>query len=104
MNTKHLSPEVTIWTDGEYAPQVRALLELMGTAVHPLAVGGPRVGEVDELARSLGVDRFDDLRQMLVSHPAAFWLLACRASVDVEDLAGSLHQGTLVLSLEPVAA
>lgn len=104
MAEQALAPEVTIWTDAIAAPTVSALLDVMGSAVRPISVGGPRVTEVDRLARSLGTQRLDDLRKLLVDHPAAYLLLATMHNVTAEELTTALGQGTTVLALEPVAA
>ncbi|MEX0655420.1 MAG: hypothetical protein WD534_01895 [Phycisphaeraceae bacterium] len=98
-----LAPEVTVWADTAGAGAASAVLDRMGSAVRPIGVGGPRVTAVDQLARTLGCAREDDLRKMLVDRPAAFLLLATMRQASVEDVLTAVRQGTLVLALEPVA-
>ncbi|XAL99212.1 hypothetical protein OT109_16725 [Phycisphaeraceae bacterium D3-23] len=97
------APEVTVWADDDHADEAARLLDLMGQSVRPIAVGGPRGGAPADLAKSLGVPGFDDLRQMLVEYPGAFLLLACTQDESPSDLAAALAAGTTVVSLEPAS-
>lgn len=96
--------DAIIWTGVEQAAQVEATLQLMGPAVRPVAIGGPRVAEIDRLARAWGCPHEDDFRQLLRDRPAPFALLASMNGVDHEDLVALLSQGATVLSTEPIAA
>lgn len=104
MPKSRLSPEATIWTDAQHAPVVAALLNLMGSALKPLGVGGPPVAAVSQLAKDLGCDVHDDLRKMCIDRPAAYLLLASHQGVTPDDLHALADQGTTVLSLEPIAS
>ncbi len=95
--------ETTIWTDGRSARTVAAVLDALGPAVRPLAVGGPRADAITDLARQLDRPCEDDLRKLLVHYPAAFVLLATAKGVRPEHLHTAVEHGTTVLSLEPVA-
>ena len=103
MSKGNLSPEVTIWTDAAHAPLCGELLNLMGSALKPIGVGGPPAAEVSRLAKDLDCTPHDDLRKLLVDHPAAYLLLASLDSVTPDDLAAVTQQGTAVLTLEPIA-
>ena len=97
--------EVIVWTDGPRCALVAAALDLMGNAVTVRGVGGPRVAEVDELARRLSCVREDDLRKLVVDHhDAAYLVVADGAFEDVADVAAAAEAGVVVLELEPVAA
>lgn len=93
-----------IWTGVEQAAQTEATLRLMGPAVRPMAIGGPRVMEIDQLARTWACPHEDDFRKLLRDKPAKFVLLASMSEVDHEDLVTLLNQGATVLTTEPIAA
>jgi hypothetical protein len=99
-----LSPEVTLWSDASHAPLTGGVMNLMGSALKPIGVGGPPVAEVSDLAKTLGCDVFDDLRKMCIDRPAAYLLLASLEGVTPDDLHALADQGTVVLTLEPVAS
>ena len=96
--------EAVIWTDGPHAPLISRLLDVMGHAVRVLAVGGPRVAPVAELAHRLGHEPTDDLRHTLISHPAPFAVIATTDAPDAGDLQTAARAGALPLCLEPLAA
>jgi len=96
--------EAVLWTDGPHADLLARLLDLMGESIRVLAVGGPRVAPVADLARRLGHEPTDDLRHMLISHPAAFAVFAAADPPDDEDLAAAARAGARPLCLEPLAA
>lgn len=99
-----LAPEIVVWIDAPRAALVTQLLDVMGAEVKPIGVGGPRVTEVDDLARRLDAPREDDLRKLVVERPAAFLFLATMDGVGHEDLAAAAAQETTILTLEPLAA
>lgn len=92
-----------IWTDGPQAQVVRQIIERLGV-LRVIGVGGPRVAEVDDLARHFQAPREDDLRKLLVERRSPFVLLASMTDVAPEDLVAALHAGATVLTLEPAAA
>lgn len=95
---------VAIWVDAMHAGVARQVLDLMGSAVAPVAVGGRCAAEVGVLAKHLDCPTFDDLRKMLVEHPGAQVLFAAATEAgDGELLEGPGAQGR-VASLEPVEA
>jgi hypothetical protein len=98
------TPTATIWTDGPQAAVVMQILEQLGPDCRVIGVGGPRVSEVDDLARALSVRREDDLRKLLVENRSPFVLLATMADVARDDLAMAVGFGATVLTLEPAAA
>lgn len=104
MSNPSLSPEITVWTDARHATLVAELMNLMGSALKPIGVGGPPVAEVSRLARELACDTHDDLRKLCIDHPAAYLLLASHQGVTPEDLHALAEQGTTVLTLEPIAS
>ena len=93
--------EVTVWTDAGRAELASQVLDLMGSAVLPIGVGGPRVREVEQLAEQLDCPREDDLRKLLVDRPAAFVLLASVSPIQNQDVSEAVAAGTTVLTLEP---
>lgn len=98
------APEVTVWADDARLGTVRALLELMGASVRPIAFGSPRSRAASELADQAEVPMFDDLRQMLVERPAAFVLLGTLDGVGPDDLPMAVAHGSKVIAIEPIAA
>ncbi|MCX5660693.1 MAG: hypothetical protein NTW19_13370 [Planctomycetota bacterium] len=104
MPTAAPAPEVTVWSDDRRAGWVGRVLSLMGPAVKPIAVGGPRSAGVDELGRALGCTPGDDFRKLLVDRPAAFILLATMEGVGRDDIAAALAQDTVILTVEPIAS
>lgn len=96
--------EATVWTDGPRAAKLGEAIDLMGAAVRVIAVGGPRISEVDQLARRFDCAREDDLRKMLIEHPAAFVLLGTLDEATPADLATAVEQGSMMLAIEPAAA
>lgn len=103
MSAKVAASEVVVWTGPGRAPLVAQVLDVMGAAVEPLGVGGPRVGAVADLAASLGCGYEDDLRKLIVEHPASFLLLAELSGASVDDLKAAAAQNTAILCLEPPA-
>ena len=93
---------MTVWTDAPNAERARRVMDLMGSSVRPLAVGGPRCTEVERLGRHLDCWVGHDLRQILVDRPARFLLLATAREVRQEDVRLAIQNGTQVLSLEPL--
>jgi len=92
-----------IWTGASQAVLVGDVIELMGAAVKPLAVGGPgKPMEVIRLGERLACQSGDDLRHLLVSRPAAFVLLATMDGVQPEHLSIAAEQASVVLGLEPI--
>ncbi|GAB4188807.1 MAG: hypothetical protein Kow00105_03400 [Phycisphaeraceae bacterium] len=79
-------------------------MNLMGSSVKPIAVGGTPAAEVDQLARSLGCDRYDDHRKMSIDRPAAYLLLLNRGELTLQDFEVFASQGTTVLTLDPMAS
>lgn len=96
-----IAPEAVLWVDDTRCGIVEQLLDLMGSAITPIGVGGPRHSGIDALAQRLGTAWLDDPRQLMVEHPAAYLLLATPHGIDDADVAMALHQGTNVLALEP---
>ncbi len=92
--------EVAIWVDASRAGVASAVLDLMGTAVRPIAVGGPN-GGVDELAKTLGLSAHRDLRKLRVDAPAAFLFVATASAPPTAELKAAAAQDTVVLALEP---
>ncbi|MBI1337643.1 MAG: hypothetical protein GC164_11845 [Phycisphaera sp.] len=97
------APEITLWTDAPRAGLATQVIELMGHAVRPLAVGGPRSAELSTLAQKLDCPHSDDLRKMLVDHPAAFVLMLTMQNADREDLRMAIGEGAILLTTEPLA-
>lgn len=95
---------VTIWTDPARAPLALSVLQMLGSSVQPLGVGGPRHATIDELAQQLNCHRDDDLRKLLVDKPASFVLLASSSGASVDDVVMASSQGSLVLMIDPIAA
>lgn len=98
------APEVTIWTSAKRAPAAAAVIDLMGAAVQPIGVGGPRSSAVERLASDLGVEAGNDFRQLRVDRPAAFLLLTSLDDVPAADLQAAVDSGTRIITLEPLAA
>lgn len=94
--------EMLIWTDAARLTLMRDVVAQLDD-VTVLAVGGPARGAVGDLAEELGVPGFDDLRQMLVEHPAALLLLGCAAAAHPDQITAAIGQGTDVLWVEPPA-
>jgi hypothetical protein len=96
--------EVTVWTTAQRAEVVGRLLDLMGGAVKPIGVGGPSSSPRNQLAQRMHCTPTDDLRQMLLDHPASFVLLASMEQVGPEELKLAAGQQSVILTLEPIAA
>lgn len=98
------APELTVWVDDDRLASVRALLDMMGTSIRPIAFGSPKSNAAREWARELEVPMFDDLRQMLVQRPAGFVLIGTLSGTGPDDLPMAVAQGSKVLAIEPVGA
>lgn len=99
-----LAPELTIWTDASHAALVARVLDLMGSKVRLIGVGGSRSSEVAALARSLDSSFEDDFRKLLVEHPAGYVLLTSMEGIGRDDIPAAVGQGAIVLTLEPLFA
>ncbi len=95
--------ETTVWTDARCIDAVEKILGRMHRQVRPIGIGGPRLGEVRALAEQYGCAAGDDLRKLLVDHPAAFMLITTADGVRPEDIVTAIEQGTVVLTTEPIA-
>jgi len=89
-----------IWVDASRAPVVARILRHVDHTVRTVAVGGPAGAEVDALATQLKCLRYDDLRQMRMSHKADFVLAASDDAWPARLLAAP-DEGCTVLALEP---
>ncbi|MEO1237215.1 MAG: hypothetical protein AAFX76_10545 [Planctomycetota bacterium] len=99
-----LAPEAVVWTGPARAELAGELLDVMGSAIRPIGVGGPRSAEVDALGKRLDCPAGDDLRKLRIDRPAAYLLLTTMRDVPAEELRAFAEAGTRVLSLEPFAA
>jgi hypothetical protein len=91
-----------LWTDAAHASLVGQVAGLL--ADRDLAsLGGPRKGDLTELAESLVIESVDDdLRQMVLNAGAGDLLLATQAGVKLDDIQLALESGINVLTLEPI--
>lgn len=95
---------MTVWTSPARAALAGQLLDVMGAAVRPLGVGGPRSAELDTLGKQLDCPAGDDLRKLLIERPAAFLVVTSLRDATVADLRAAAEAGTRVICLEPLAA
>lgn len=101
----HIEPlEVTAWVEPARAAQAGRVLQAMSRQLRPIAVGGPRGKETDQLAARMGCPLVDDLRKLLVDHPARYLLIDYRPALAAEDIAAALTAGTTIITTEPLAA
>ena len=98
-----LAPEVTVWTSAERATVAASVIDLMGAAVHPIGVAGPRSAAVDRLATELSLEAGSDFRQLRIDRPSAFLLLTTLDGVPPAELRAAVEAGTRVVTLEPLA-
>ncbi len=103
MNASDATLEALVWTDEPRAGLVERVLGKL-PEVSVLAVGCPRRGGITELARQFDAEAGDDLRKMLVDHPARFLLLATAEAVNQKAAFTALESGTDVLAVEPPGA
>lgn len=95
---KTIAPEVVIWTDHATAPVLGQLMDLMASAVKPIAVGGPRGAAIHELATALDCPSHDDARHMIVAHPAPFVLIGGCDLPAAEHLSAACDNGSVILT------
>jgi predicted dehydrogenase len=93
--------EAIVWTDAAHLELSATVLESVRPHVQTIAVAGPPTANPAELARRLGCTYTNDLRQLLVDHPAAFVLLATAERASPEELSIALRHGSTVLVIEP---
>ena len=67
---------MVVWTDDARSALVQQVLDLMGSAVSPIGVGGPRGTAVEALADTLDCTLEDDFRQLMVERRVSCVLLA----------------------------
>ena len=101
VNSETALPEAVVWIDLEWVDATRTVLEAMSGEIKIVAIGGPRVAQIAELAHAWNLPHLDDPRQLLVNHPTSFWLVSSMKQLAFDDLALAMDQGTTVLSLEP---
>ncbi|MEM6392685.1 MAG: hypothetical protein AAF797_07930 [Planctomycetota bacterium] len=97
------APEAVLWADAPHVAVLAETLDLMGAAVRPLALAGPPSTELDRLARRLDLPLLDDLRKLVIDHPAACLLLAHSQDLPAGPLANAAQQDTALITLEPLA-
>ena len=103
MPPQDASFEATVWTDARSIDAIETILGRMRRRVRPIGIGGPRLGEVRTVAERCRCAAGDDLRKLLVDHPAAFLLVTTADGVRPEDIVTAIEQGTVVLTTEPIA-
>jgi len=103
MNDPAHHHEVIIWADATRSSLIEQVLGRMSD-LNVLAVGGPRKSSLTDLAGTLDADVEDDLRKMLIDHPAGYLLLATAENLTAKDLEQARKADTTILALEPVAA
>ena len=96
--------QAVVWTDANTAPTLAQAVGQMGHTLHTVGVGGPRSAAVEQLARPLELEPYDDLRLLLRDHPAHLLLLGTMEGVAVDDLLTAADPPLHILSLEPMAA
>lgn len=99
-----LAPELILWTDPHRATLCGHIIRAMDASVRLIGVGGPRGSDAVKLAQQHALPCTDDLRKLLVEHPATFLLLATAEPVDSKLLQLAMNQGTTILTLEPIAS
>lgn len=100
MNDTATQNSTLIWTDGEHADLVgRVMSNLPNVEVANL--GGPRKGELTELAQQLSATVCDDLREMIVNESNTYLLLATATSIAHDLLLLALERSINVLTIEP---
>lgn len=93
--------EATLWIDAQRAPLIGTVLDRMGTAIRPIAMGGPRSTPVAQLADKFGLSTEDDPRKLLINHPAAFVVLASVQGIGRDTLLHAIGHGAIILTIEP---
>ena len=92
---------LTIWTDAARAHLVQQIVGELDPPAEVVAVGGPRDAPIESWAEQLGCPCGDDLRQLLVEHPAP-WVLVAARGLDSSDVHEAVQGGAVVLSLDPI--
>ena len=96
-------PGVVVFADELRAAVMGAVLDLMGAAVKPVALVGPRGAGLDRLGKALDLPPRDDLRRALIEHPGATLFAASLADLAPAELDPALRKGGRVLTLGPVS-
>jgi len=96
--------ETALWVRPDRTDLARRIVAAMDGRVKVIAVGGPRAAEVAELAATFDKPCCDDLRQMLIDHPAAFLLLASSEPLKRTEVEIAEEHQTRILTLEPLAS
>ena len=92
--------EIVFWTDAAHLELTRMVVDQLGSAVVPLAVGSVD-GVADPLAQALDLRPQRDLRAMLAEQPARFILNTTFRPLSADESGLAASQGTTVLDLEP---
>jgi len=96
--------QAIVWTDAAGAPLVERVLGYQSDLA-VAAIGGPRKGDLSDLAGRLVIDEVaDDLRQMIINagERDVDLLLATQQGVKLDDVRLALDSGVDVLTLEPL--
>src|SRR5690242_3423687 len=92
--------DVVIWCDGRHAALGGRVLGLV-PELRVAALGGPRKGQLADLADELGVKVEDDLRKVLIEHPPRFLFLATTEAVGPQEIKQAAAVNTAIVTLEP---
>ncbi len=97
---------VILWVDAQRAALAQAVMQRMTdtAALRVIAVSGPRRSALADIAQRFAAPVEDDLRKLLLHHPAAFLLMATADGLTAADLAAFRRAGTAILAIEPPAA
>ncbi len=96
--------DTVIWLDADRADLVQRVVHAMGNAPRVVGIGGPRQAQINQLAKQLACPHEDDIRKLLIDHPAKFLLLASMQGVGPSDALTAIEQGFTVLTLEPIVS
>ena len=104
-NQEHTHPahDAIIWTSQQRASLIASVTTSLPN-IHTRAVGGPKRAPVGQLADAVGLRSesiYDDLRKMIIDHPAQFLLLGTGTGVTIDALRAAEKQQIQVISLDP---
>ncbi len=102
MTEDHDRPSVQLWTGAARVTLVMRVFDAMGDRVRPVAIGGPRGGQVAELADRLGCPYVDDARKLILDYRARYLLVANTEGLSLADFETALDRGIDILALEPI--
>ncbi|QDU70849.1 hypothetical protein [Mucisphaera calidilacus] len=96
--------ELVVWTDRAHERLIEATLAALGSGWRILGVAGPAASPPDRLATNAGLRCLDDLRSLVIDHPARVALISSSDTPTLDELDEATERCDVVVLTESLAS